>query len=113
MVKDITITVQKRQPCTCSLIIACLHTHLSEAAQEKSVSTSPSSSSSESSSSSLLSFLAFLDLGSSSPALLLLAGRFPFPFVSYKISIISEIKKYSIIAVPACGHRHVLFVTGV
>ena len=89
MVKDIGQLVQKRQPC--SLIIGCFHTHLSVASQEKSVSTSPSLPSSESSSSSLLSFLAFLDLGSSSPALLLLAGRFPFPFVSYKNSIISEL----------------------
>ena len=59
-------------------------THLSVAVHAKSISSS-SSPVSEESSESLLSFFAFLDLGSLSPAVFVLAGRFPFPLVPCKV----------------------------
>ena len=59
-------------------------THLFVAVYAKSISSSPSPVSVESSESEL-SFFAFLDLGSLSLAVFVLAGRFPFPLVPCKI----------------------------
>ena len=59
-------------------------THLFVAVHAKSISSSPSAISVESSE-SVLSFFAFLDLGSLSSALFVLTGRFPFPLVPCKI----------------------------